>query len=66
MLKKDDKSFPNELTQLQKKLVQDIPIVRRKRMVRCKAYREGWADCTEFWGIQFNKTFDESLKGTRN
>ena len=39
-------------------LVYEIPLEQRKRLVKSKAYREGWLDSTLFWKIQFHKTFE--------
>jgi hypothetical protein len=38
-------------------LIYEIPLEQRKRMVKSKAYREGWLDSTMFWKIQFDNTF---------
>jgi hypothetical protein len=38
-------------------LIDEIPIEQRKRMVKSKAYREGWLDSTMFCKIQFDNTF---------
>jgi hypothetical protein len=52
------KNIPKEMSENLKNLISDIPLQQRKRIVKSKAYREGWLDSTGFWKIQFDNTFE--------
>ena len=51
------KTITKEIENL-KDLIFDIPLQQRKRLVKSKAYCEGWLDSTMFWKIQLDNTFE--------
>ena len=52
------KIIPEKTSDYLEDLIYEIPLEQRKRMVKSKAYREGWLDSTMFWKIQFDNTFE--------
>ena len=50
------KIIPEKTPDYLKDLIYEIPLDQRKRIVKNKAYREGWLDSTLFWKIQFDNT----------
>ena len=47
-----------------KRLIYEIPLEQRKRLVKSKAYRDGWLDSTMFWRMQFDNTLKKMANET--
>ena len=46
-----------KLSEEARDLMAQIPVEQRQRILKIKAYREGWLDSTLFWKLQLDKTF---------
>jgi hypothetical protein len=56
------KSIQAELIENTRRLVKKIPIEQRRKIVKNRAYLQGWLDSTFFWYHQFNEVFDKWIE----